>query len=42
MEEGEGEGLEKVVVVDENAARKNVPQAPPLPGVTPGATPGEV
>ena len=36
MEEGEGEGLEKVVIMnDSNAQKKNVPQAPPLPGPIP-------
>ena len=25
MEEGEGEGLEKVTIIDENANKKNVP-----------------
>jgi len=32
MEEGEGEGLERVDVIDDTAIKKNVPTAPPLPG----------
>lgn len=32
MEEGEGEGLERVDVVDTSASSKKVPLAPPLPG----------
>lgn len=33
MEEGEGEGLEKVEFIDENEAnKKKIPQAPPLQG----------
>jgi hypothetical protein len=33
MEEGEGEGLERVIVIDEDAAlKKKIPTAPPLPG----------
>ena len=36
MEEGEGEGLEKIDILDENESKKKgqavIPQAPPLPG----------
>jgi hypothetical protein len=45
MEEGEGEGLEKIEILDENDSKKKaqaaIPQAPPLPGsaaVVPGIT----
>ncbi len=45
MEEGEGEGLEKIDIVDESESKKKaqaaIPQAPPLPGsnaVVPGIT----
>jgi hypothetical protein len=35
MEEGEGEGLERVMVIDDDAnMKKKVPVAPPLPGAT--------
>jgi hypothetical protein len=33
MEEGEGEGLEKVEIVDDDSKR-NIPKPPPLPGTT--------
>jgi hypothetical protein len=36
MEEGEGEGLEKIEILDETETKKKasavIPQAPPLPG----------
>lgn len=32
MEEGEGEGLEKVDVVTDQEAKKKIPVPPPLPG----------
>ena len=35
MEEGEGEGLEKIVIVEtdsETTTKKKIPTAPPLPG----------
>lgn len=38
MEEGEGEGMESIVVVnadDENTKKKNVPNPPPLIGPIP-------
>jgi hypothetical protein len=45
MEEGEGEGLEKIDIVDESESKKKaqaaIPQAPPVPGssaVVPGIT----
>jgi hypothetical protein len=45
MEEGEGEGLEKIDILDENESKKKgqavIPQAPPLPGsnqLVPGIT----
>lgn len=41
MEEGEGEGLERVTVVDENElnkSKKSVPLAPPLPNSTPNSS----
>ena len=43
MEEGEGEGLERVDVIDDTAIKKNVPNAPPLLGASvlpPGAENG--
>jgi hypothetical protein len=35
MEEGEGEGLERVTVVEDNAtSKKNIPKPPPLAGAS--------
>ena len=42
MEEGEGEGLEKVDVVTDQEAKKKIPVPPPLPGagiLPPGVVP---
>jgi hypothetical protein len=30
MEEGEGEGLEKIDVIEDDSAKKNIPKPPPL------------
>lgn len=40
MEEGEGEGMEKVVIsADSSNSRKNIPNAPPLEGAVQTAGP---
>jgi len=32
MEEGEGQGLERIIIQEDKSIKKNVPNAPPLPG----------
>jgi len=37
MEEGEGAGLERVTIIEDENVKKNVPKTPPMDGIVPPA-----